>query len=573
MTAPHVNTAIDTTTKVAAPLRWRYMGSFLAWTTIFGLAYTQAPLYFSNQNQYFLHGMAGAGRGYLQEDWLANTRDPTWAFSILVMIVGRWLHEYLFYGIYLVLLGLYFHSLTGIADRCGAAMFTKWERLALATLLVLVHGAILRRASALLWGVDYPWYFQAGVAGQYLLGFGLQPSACGVFLLVSIWAFLRDRPWQAAFWACLAANLHATYLISAGLLVFAYQLSLLRAGRGQQALFVGLGALLLVTPVIYYSWVHFAPSSPEMFAEAQRILAHERIPHHADPDRWCDAIAWGQIAWIVAAIVLTWRTRLFGILATVFVGSLLLTIAQLITGSDTLALLFPWRTSALLMPLATTIILARIVGLIGAAAVRQRDGAPLSDGRGSEHCERRSFALRCVCGITLATCTLGGVAINVFGWGYYTSPEEIPLLDHVRSHKRSGETYLLPVEIPNTAAGPRGAASRNKNFTPAPRRDPDSPHIAVDLQSFRLSTGAPIYVDFKSIPYQDEEVLEWRHRLMWTKDLYARDNWTDAQLAELARAHITHVVLPGNRPVPSAKLQIDYEDDAYRLCRVLATLP
>jgi len=569
MTAPHVNTAIDTTTKGAAPPRWRQLGSFLFWTLIFGLAYTQAPLYFSNQNQYFLHGMAQAGRGYLKEDWLANTRDPTPAFSFLVMVVGRWLHEYLFYGMYLVLLGLYFYSLMGIADRCSAAALSNAKRFVLATLLVLIHAAVLRRASALLWDVDFPWYFQAGVAGQYLLGFGLQPSACGVFLLVSIAAFLRDRPWQAAFWACLAAILHATYLLSAGLLVFAYQLSMLRAGRSKQALFVGLGALLLVTPVIYYSWVKFAPSSPEIFAEAQRILAHERIPHHADPDRWCDVIAWAQIAWIIAAILLTWRTRLFGIMATVFIGSLLLTIAQLVTGSDTLALFFPWRTSALLMPLATTIILARIVELIGTALARE---GPLPGGRGSENGERVSIALRCACGAILALCTLGGVAINVLGWGYYTSPEEVPLLSHVRSHKREREMYLLPVEIPNTAAGPRGAASRNKNFTPAPRRDPNSPHIAVDLQSFRLSTGAPIYVDFKSIPYQDAEVLEWRHRLFWTKELYAHANWTDAQLAELASAHITHVVLTGNRPVPNARLQLEFEDDAYRLCRVPKTV-
>ena len=37
----------------------------------FNLAYTQSPLFTSNQNQYFLHGMALAGYGNLDEDWLA----------------------------------------------------------------------------------------------------------------------------------------------------------------------------------------------------------------------------------------------------------------------------------------------------------------------------------------------------------------------------------------------------------------------------------------------------------------------------------------------------------------------
>src|SRR5262245_48475073 len=102
MTAPHVNTTIETSTEAAAASRSRQLGCFLVWALVFGLAYTQAPLYFSNQNQYFLHGMAQAGRGFLNEDWLAKTRDPTPAFSFLVMVVGHWLREYLFYGLYLV---------------------------------------------------------------------------------------------------------------------------------------------------------------------------------------------------------------------------------------------------------------------------------------------------------------------------------------------------------------------------------------------------------------------------------------------------------------------------------------
>ena len=41
-------------------------------TILFALAYTQAPLYYSNQNQYLLHGLATAGYGHLDGDWLAT---------------------------------------------------------------------------------------------------------------------------------------------------------------------------------------------------------------------------------------------------------------------------------------------------------------------------------------------------------------------------------------------------------------------------------------------------------------------------------------------------------------------
>ena len=51
------------------------------WVFVFTIAYAQSPLYTSNQNQYFLQGMANAGFGHLSEDWLANTLDPTPVFS------------------------------------------------------------------------------------------------------------------------------------------------------------------------------------------------------------------------------------------------------------------------------------------------------------------------------------------------------------------------------------------------------------------------------------------------------------------------------------------------------------
>src|SRR5438045_9149401 len=56
----------------------------IPWAVLFAVAHTQSPLYYSNQNQYLLHGLANAGVGYLNEDWLANTRDPQHACSALV---------------------------------------------------------------------------------------------------------------------------------------------------------------------------------------------------------------------------------------------------------------------------------------------------------------------------------------------------------------------------------------------------------------------------------------------------------------------------------------------------------
>ena len=80
---------------------------------LFGLAYTQSPLYEGNQNTKFLHGLARAGTGYLQADWLANTVDPLPVFSGLVAVTAR-INPNLFYIEYFIMFGIYAFSLWGI---------------------------------------------------------------------------------------------------------------------------------------------------------------------------------------------------------------------------------------------------------------------------------------------------------------------------------------------------------------------------------------------------------------------------------------------------------------------------
>src|SRR5262249_28369898 len=147
----------------------------------------------------------------------------------------------------------------------------------------------------------------------------------------------------------------STYLLSAAFFTLSYLYLLYREQRVREAVLTGLWALVVVAPVLIYNLVAFAPSSPEAFAQAQNLLAHFRIPHHADPDRWLDGIACAQIAWIVAALFLVRRSKLFAILGLPFALSLVLTLVQFWTRNDTLALLFPWRTSSILVPLATAI--------------------------------------------------------------------------------------------------------------------------------------------------------------------------------------------------------------------------
>jgi hypothetical protein len=530
----------------------RKIGMFVFWSLLFGLGYTQPPLYYSNQNQYFLHGLAHAGRGFLNEDWLTNTADPTPLFSALVAFTSRYLHESFFYLYFILLLGIYLHALIGIFDHVTRGRANSLSRLGFLAVLMFLHSAPLRWTSAQIFGVDYPWYIQDGVANQYILGAGLQPSVFGVLLVLSISTFLRGRPFLAATWASLAGLMHSTYLLSAAFLMLPYLYLLVRDKRISAALFVGLSALLLVSPVVIHDLRTFGPSSPETFADAQHILAHFRIPYHALVDCWLDGIAWAQIGWMLVAIYLVRDSRLVVILLVMSVLSLALTLVQVATGNDTLALLFPWRTSAILVPIATAVVLTRVIpGLFAWIS----EGAP-----------RWERALQAACIAILAVSVTGGVFIIYFGLGYRTNEEEMKLLDYIRANRAEGDKYLLPVEVPKFTSGKKGVASLN--FTPPPRRSKQRQNISVDLQQFRLFTGAPIYIDFKSIPYKDVEVLEWHRRLLWNDQLYQQRDWNDRITAELRDRGITHVVTAADRDVRCDALERVYEDDSFRLYRV-----
>lgn len=527
----------------------------LFWSLLFGLAYTQPLLYYSNQNQYFLHGLARGGLGFLNEDWLANTADPTPLFSGFVALTYRYLHESVFYLYYILLFGVYFHALLGIFEHLSGSRVTNRMRLAFIALFIVLHSALLRWSSAQLLGVDYPWYFQAGIANQYILGAGLQPSVFGVLLVLSVCTFLQNRPLLAVTWSSFAVVMHSTYLLSAASLTLAYLYLLLRERRTREALFVGLWALLIVAPVLVYILRTFAPSSSESFAKAQHLLAAFRIPHHAQVNRWLDGIAWAQIGWIVAAMCLVRGSRLFVILLVCIVLALALTLVQIATGSDTLALLFPWRISSILVPIATAIVLTRIVQSLAAWSTAIS--------------RRWAFAIQITCIALIALAAVGGVFVSYCGLGYRTNTEELALLEHIRTNKSEGDVYLLPVEVPELTSGKRGAASLN--FTPPPRRNKQKQNISVDLQRFRLLTGAPIYIDFKSIPYKDIEVLEWRERVSWNDQLYKQRDWNNNEIvAELRQRGITHVVTAAGRDVRCRALQLRYTDEHYRLYRLLS---
>jgi hypothetical protein len=526
----------------------RRLSLFLLGTLLFAVACGQAPLYYSNQNQYFLHGFAAAGQGHLDHDWLANTRDPTPLFTALVAGTLRWLHPWMFYLDYALIQGVYAASLLGLFVFLVGPQVAARRWPVFVLLFVGVHAALVRWASYRWLGQDYPYYLQGGLAGQYILGAMFQPSTFGVFLLAAVVLFLSDRLGWAVACLALAVNVHSTYLLPAGLLTAGFLAALLREGQVARALRLNGLALLAVLPAVLYTWLMFAPTSPDEFARAREILVNVRIPHHCRPRLWLDAIAVLQIGWFGLSLVWARSARLLLVLAVPALLALALTLAQVRTDSTALALLFPWRISSILVPIATAVLLARVVQALPAGV------------------ETRT--IRVASGITVLLLAIGGGWVMAARQGFHVNDEELPLLRFVRDHQQPGDVYFLPIQIPDLAASTRGSLS--SDFKPLAEKKTDQRVLSVDLQRFRLFTGAPIFVDFKSIPYRDTEVLEWYDRLRFTETIWRElhAGRFDRPLAELRARGVTHLIVPAGQKLEHPELLEVYPGDVYRVYRL-----
>lgn len=500
------------------------IGYFLFWASVFAISYTPWPLYSSNQNHKFLPGLADGGLGFLKEDWLARTTDPFPLFSLLVRVTYRNLHEYLFYFYYILILGIYVYSIVGIASHIYDIKSTRSKYFTYLALIIAIHSSAVRYLCYKVSGVDLVWYLQSGVAGQYILGSVLEPSIFGVFIILSIYVFLQRKPFLAVFFATLPVTFNFTYLLSAAALTLSYIIITFKEEKSiKRALLIGLFALILVLPVLTYVYISFGPTSPEIWGKSQDILVNFRMSHHAVPERWLDITSYGQVLIIIVALYLTRKTKLFPVMLFSFLTAASLTIVQILSDSNNLASLFPWRASVFLVPISSCIIAARIVSYIF-----ERFSYLISR-------NQKVFTLLSLAIIFLVLIG-GAVNMKLIFDPDFKKDTSIPMMDFVKKTKSPGEIYLIP----------------------------------TGLEKFRLYTGAPIFIDSKSHPYKDVEVIQWYNRILAARSLYGQDEINCKILEKLSVDYgVTHVVLKSHHFSSECNVLRElYRDDEYGVYKV-----
>lgn len=460
--------------------------------------------------------------GYLNQDWLANTTDTVPVFSALVEVTYRLFHwQPIFYGYYAVLMGIYLFSLFGIARVLFRIDQSELLSLFFVAVFFLIHSAGLRFSLSQLLSDNWTYVLEDGVADQRMLGTVFQPSAFGVLLALSIYWFLNRRHFLAIIAACLAAIFHPTYLLGAGCLTLAYMTILFQETRQiKLPLILGALALLLVSPILYQSYTIFGGTDTATVQEVRQILVNFRIPHHALVSQWFDATAVVKIIFILCALVVIRKTRLFLVLSLPFGVGVSLTIVQVLTQNNALALLFPWRVSIFLVPVSVTILLARFSNILIDWLAAQK----WISGRG----------IRAISLVLISMAVISGASRFTLDLMRKNSIAEHEMFTHVSTHKQPGEVYLTPSK----------------------------------MQDFRLATGASVFIEFKSIPYQDTDVLEWYRRIVLNNRFY-KDFDCSLLSSLIAEDGITQVVISQESQfLGCASISRQYQDPNFLIYRV-----
>ncbi len=156
---------------------------------------------------------------------------------------------------------------------------------------------------------------------------------------------------------------------------------------------------------------------------------------------------------------------------------------------------------------------------------------------GSERGIGAQRLLVAVSGLAVLVAVLGGLAVMKRDFERMAKDHTMPMMRSVARTKTRGDVFVVP----------------------------------IDLEMFRIRSGAPIFIDWKSVPLKDTDVLEWYKRAGMAETFYRlRGEEACRVLSSITREYaITHVVVEGHE-APSgclAKLYDDGNCGVYRIVR------
>ncbi len=479
----------------------------------------QQPLFYSNQNTYLLHGLASAGYGFLKFDWLVNTKDPFPFFSFFTKVTYLLGGKYFFLILFWIFLLIYFWSLFGIIVKT-LNIRSYHSKFILSFAIIFLHSSVLLSNSKTYLGTNLISFFNDGLANQYLVGAAFQPSVFGVFVLVSIYFFIKEKEKFSIFFLAVAVYFHASYLLVSLLILSGYVTHLILSSCNFKLIlkFV-LFYFLLIIPIVFF-YYSFTQDSEFSRNYAQEILYKYRMPQHANISYWINVESFLKLALILFSGILVIKKKIMPVLFIPVAITVVLSFLQYWSDSAILGMLFPWRVSVVLLPLSSIILISCL--MIKLKFLVNRNLMPY---------------------LTFPVLSL------IFLIGIYGSKANY----HVFSKR-------MPSEINDVY-----------NYIDSTKKKNDLFFIPIELEDFRLETGVPIFVDWKSHPYKPAELVEWYERIKIAKQVISPDSTINTTiLSKLMKEYkITHLLFDklGSKTKSLSSFLHIYENDKYLIIK------
>jgi hypothetical protein len=482
----------------------------------FTLSQILFPLYYSNQNQYFLFGLSKAQHGFLAGDWFVGTTDYTPVFTFLVFLIKRFLSEIWFYLFYFLLCSIYIWILIRISETIFKIKNNKTFYILLFSFIVFLHSAYFANISIDLFKINLSELLRDGFAGQYILSGYFQPSQFGVLIFVSIFAFLKKKYYLSSFLLALAVSFHPSLLLPASSIVLSYGLILyLTEKKYKKSLKIITFFILCILPIIsfYFFFIKGINIPFDLHQQALQISAFIRQPHHTVIEYWFTPIQSLKLLIIISAIALTWRKKIFWILLIPFLISLFLSIIYYFNHAPLLALLFPWRVSVILAPLSTILIFSWLIKNISF--------------------NKKSWLIFCIINIFFI------LFLSIYGFNqtyreFHKKNDQESLFKYVKNQKNKG-VYLIP----------------------------------ISLEDFRIKTGMPILVDWKSMPLKNLDILEWNQRINLANQFYQSQYTNQDFILNLNKKYnVSFFVVKASIILDANYFSLIYQDSKFRIYQI-----
>ena len=426
----------------------------LSLSIIFALTIQQFLL-FKGAFVLLIHALEIFNDNKLQNDWIANQTDHIPLFTNFNYILIKFFSVKILYFIHFALLSF-----------CALFLFL---------ICRYIYPKLYKSNSILIWFAIFIFIFHensffSGLAGQSVINAGYQPASYGVFFFLGIYFFLNNKNFLSILFICISASFHPTYIIHSGFLILGFLTYFFLLKRYSDLFKVLLYFSILILPITVFVLFNFFNLDREITNLGQEILM-KRIPHHADIHYWFsykDIIS--LFSFLISLILIRNKKKLFIPLGIFGLCPTILSTIQYFLEIDSLALIFPWRSSVFLMPISSMIIISHLVDKIKDNFLSKK---------------------KIIFSIFFIISIFFGVKSHILENLNFNFKEKILLSNKIKNYYNTIDSILVP----------------------------------TDTMSIRLNTGLPIFINYKHHPFRYDEIIDWNVRLNLAQDFYNAENF------------------------------------------------